>query len=41
MSSEQFRKFKEFWLEIYKEQYAIADLKEKRAIKNNIYKNRF
>lgn len=39
MSSEQFGKFKEFWLEVYKEQYSVADLKQKREIKDNIYKN--
>ena len=39
MSSEQFGKFKECWLEVYKEQYSVADLKQKREIKNNIYKN--
>lgn len=39
MSAEQFGKFKEFWLEVYKEQYSVADIKQKREIKNNIYKN--
>lgn len=39
MSKQVLKDFKKEWLSTYIEQYKRGDVKERKAIKNNIYKN--
>lgn len=39
MSKQAFNDFKRFWLENYKKQYKSATPKEKKELRDHIYKN--